>query len=198
MSQLGSRIKLAITATIVGLGSFAVVYVIVPKAAVPAQFLESRVRGAEIARAIVDQSNRTLTRLDEIAVYDREGNVAEALSAISQLVVDNRAAQEKVLALADELEEMARSIADIRPERARVFATEAVSSEVALVSHLLSYNDNLFVLFEALRAKFDNPSAKTNGRVRDLIGKINEEAQAINEFDGRFNDSLAEFDKLFQ
>ena len=72
-----------------------------------------------------------------------------------------------------------------------------MSSEVALVSRLLSYTNNLIELFGVLRLKFEKPGTQFDGAVAGLIDKINEEARAINSFNQRFNWSLAEFDKIF-
>ena len=93
---------------------------------------------------------------------------------------------------------MARALSSIKPERSRILATEAVSAEVALVSRLLSYNDYLLQLFETLRAKFSNPGLSSNGKVNDLIARINDETRAINELNGRSTNALASFDEVFK
>jgi hypothetical protein len=186
-----------IGAVIIGVGIYSVISLVMPKANIPAEFSEARINGAELAREIVALSNESLGNLETIAAYDRAGKKSEALILISQEVLKNRNIQQEAIKLSSQLERMARSINDINPTEARVLATEAVSSEVALVSRLLSYNDYLLRLFEALRNKFENPSTYTNGKVEQLVVKINEEAQAINTFNQRFTASLAQFDKLF-
>ncbi len=187
----------AIGAVLIGVGIYSVIGLMAPKTNLPPEFSEARIKGAELAQRIVELSNESLGNLETIAAYDRAGKKSEALILISQEVVKNQEAQQEAIKLSSQLERMARTINDIKPTEARVLATEAVSSEVALVSRLLSYNDYLLRLFEALREKFENPSTYTNGKVEQLIVKINEEAQAINTFNQRFTSSLAEFDKLF-
>ena len=90
---------------------------------------------------------------------------------------------------------MARNLENIRPASARQLATEAVGSEVALVSRLVGYNDLLKQLFEILQSKFQTGESPS-GKVSDLLQQINSEAGAINELDKHFNTSLSEFDKL--
>ena len=186
-----------ITGVLIGVGTYSVIQFMFSRAHVPSEFSEARIKGAELAKKIVDLSNESLGSLETIAAYDRTGKKSEALILISKEVLKNRDAQGEAIQLSSQLERMARTINDINPTKARVIATEAVSSEVALVSRLLSYDDYLLRLFEALRDKFQNPSFYTNGKVQELVGKINEEAQAINTFNYRFSESLAEFDKLF-
>ena len=184
-------------AAFVGVGTYSVIYLAAGGSYIPPEFSEARIKGAELAQSIVALSNESLGNLETIAAYDREGKKSEALILISKEVLKNRDAQQEAIKLSSQLERMARSIGDIEPSRARVVAAEAVSSEVALVSRLIAYNDYLLRLFEALRDKFQNPGAYTNGRVEELVAKINEEAQAINAFNDRFSQSLAEFDTLF-
>ena len=113
-------------------------------------------------------------------------------------MIENRSNQEEAIKLATQLEKMARILPSIKPASARQHATAAVSSEVALVSRLVSYNDYLKQLFEVLRAKFNNRYSyyEADGQVELLIVKINEEAQAINGLNNRFSAALAELDKI--
>ena len=181
---------------LVGVGVYSALHFFLQRTHVPAEFSEARINGAELAKHIVDLSNESLGSLETIAKYDEAGKKSEALILISKEVLKSRDAQAEAVKLSSQLERMARSINDIEPSSARVLATEAVSSEVALVSRLLSYNDYFLQLFEALRDKFQNPGTNTDGKVKDLVAKINEEEQGINTFNQRFGQSLAEFDKL--
>lgn len=164
---------------------------------IPPEFSEARLKGAELAKKIVELSGDSLANLEQIAEYDKQGNAPEALILISKEVIKNRETHEGAIRLSSQLERMARTVSDIKPAKARILATEAVSSEVALVSRLISYNDYLRQLFEILRDKFQSRGANPDGKVKGLIDKINEEARAINEFNQRFNGALAEFDNIF-
>jgi len=184
-------------AVLVGVATYSVIYLRTSGHYIPSEFSQARIDGAELAKHIVELSNESLGNLATIADYDRLGKKSEALILISQEVVKTRDLQEEAIKLSSQLESMARTVEDIRPGKARVLAAEAISSEVALVSRLLSYNDLLLQLFEALRNKFQHPDEFTNGKVEGLVTRINEEATAINTFNDRFGQSLAEFDKLF-
>ena len=186
-----------VIAVIIGVGGYSVLRLVGDAGFVPVEFSEARIKGAELAKNIVELANGSLGSLEEIAAYDEAGKKSEALILISKEVLKNRDTQAEAIKLSSQLERMARSIEEIKPARARVLAAEAVSAEVALVSRLISYNDFLLQLFEALRQKFQNPTVYANGRVDELVRKINEEAQAINTFNQRFGESLAEFDELF-
>ena len=164
---------------------------------IPEEFTEARLNGAELASKIVSLADDSLNNISEIARFDDEGDKDEALILIAKELAKNREMRDEAIRLSAELEKMARSLRNIKPSQARILATEAVSSEVALVSRLISYNDYLLQLFETLKEKVQTPSVKTNGRVEELVKKINEEAKAINEFNGKFSQSLAEFDKMF-
>ena len=132
----------------------------------------------------------------EIAKYDKNGDVAQALILISQQLLKNRANQEEAVRLAGQLEKMALSLSSVKPAKAQRLATAAVTAEVALVSRLVNYNDYLKQLFEILRSKFDGSASYSNGRVEELIKKINEEMEVINDLDRRFNEALWELDNL--
>lgn len=163
---------------------------------VPQDFIDARLESSAIAGEIVRLSKDVIELLDDIAQNDRLGNRAEALALVSSAVVNNQSSQQEALRLSVELEKMARLLPQIEPARARELATAAISSEVALVSRLISYNDLLNQLFELLRSKFVMGYGNSNGKVHVLVEKINAEAQAINDLDRRFNEAIKEFDDI--
>ena len=198
--KLESRYRVLIIAMIV-IGGLVLLgkMVFFPATYVPTEFTEARLEGATIAQKIVTLSGGALASLEKISEYDKNGETAEALILISQQLIANRVNQEEAVKLSRQLEKMARFLSNIKPANARQQATEAVTSEVALVSRLISYNDYLKQLFEVLSAKFNHRYSnvyESRDQVEGLIQKVNEEAQAINEFDGRFNKALAELDKI--
>lgn len=182
---------------IAGVAAGVAVWLMRPSYYTPPEFSEARIRGATLAQKIAEAAQQSLDALAAIRVYDEKKVPEQALILISQEVIRNKGTQQEAIQLSSELEKMARLVSDIKPARARLMATEAVSSEVALVSRLLSYTNNLIELFGVLRLKFEKPNAFVDGAVAGLIDKINEEARAINSFNQRFNSSLAEFDKIF-
>lgn len=173
-------------------------YVIFPPKYVPAQFSDARIKGGEISQRVVELSRHTLSTLNEVARYDREGNYPEALIAISNAVIANRENQAESIRLSSQLTEMAQNLTRISPASARELATQAISAEIALVSRLIYYNTYLSQLFETLKVKFEKPwVAYLDGQVNDLVNKINDEAKAVNELNKQFNAAMAEFDKIF-
>lgn len=173
-------------------------YVAFPSKFLPGEFSEARIKGSNVAERIVEISRDNLALLEEVAKYDRVSDHSEALIAISRAIIQNRDNQVEAIRLSEQLTTMAEQTPRIRPLRAKEIATEAVASEVALVSRLIYYNNYLSQLFETLRVKFEKPwVAYLDGQVSDLINKINDEAQAINELNKKFVASMAELDAIF-
>lgn len=173
-------------------------YVVFPPRYLPSEFSDARTKGAIVAQKIVELSRNTLSQLNEVSKYDQQRNSSEALIAISNALIANRENQVESVRLSSQLTAMAENLSRIQPERARQLATQAVTSEVALVSRLLYYNTYLNQLFEALKVKFEKPWVSyLDGQVQDLVTKINDEAQAVNELNKEFNAYMAEFDKIF-
>ncbi|MEK7554491.1 MAG: hypothetical protein AAB518_00685 [Patescibacteria group bacterium] len=191
------RLKILLTGSAIGLGTFAAAYILIPQSFVPQEFSAARIESAKLAERIVANAEASLANLQAIAEHDRRGRKAEALTLVAQEFTRTKETQDAAVKLSSRLEAMARGIDAIKPEAARLLATEAVSAEVALVSRLISYNSLLQELFGVLREKFERPGFYTNGRVEELVAKVNEEARAINDFNRRSTESLAEFDKLF-
>ncbi len=169
-----------------------------PAEYVPSDFTDARVRGAAIAENVMALSRKTLGRLDVIAQHDRNRRTAEALLLISQELLESAKMREEAARLASQLERMARTLPEIKPEAARQLATEAVSAEVALVSRLVTHNALLAELFDILKMKLTDRASNVDGRVNELINQINSEAGAINQFNKRFGEALAEFDRIVE
>ncbi len=189
------KLTLAIVAGFIGIGGgvYLAARLLIPTAYIPPVFSEARINGAGFAKNIVSLLEESVRHLQEIAAFDREGNAPEALTLISQEVIKNRNIQQEAIKLSSELEKMARAIPEVRPDSARFAATEALSSEIALVSHLLNYTAALRELFDVLRSKLNRTTA-TEEQVRSLIAGINREAEAINDLNQKFNNALQELD----
>lgn len=163
---------------------------------VPRAFMDARARGAKVANNIVNLSNEILKGLDTIEQYEQKGLRSKALNMISNVLSKNREMQKEAVKLSEELKNMASLINEIKPSVAREHAIEAVSSEVALVSRLINYNNFLDQLFKLLYAKLSNGS-RAKGRVRYLIDQINQEARAINDLNEQFNNAITSFDNVY-
>ena len=163
----------------------------------PADFVNARTQGANIAEEIVAQSNYSAELLKTISQLDRNRKYQSALDIVSQEISKNQEANKKATKLSAQLEQMARLVEDIKPYQARQLATEALSSEVVLVSQLISYNAYLSLLYSVLQNKFQSGNYSSNGEVQQLVNNINDEIRTINELNKRFNDSLEKFDEVF-
>ncbi|MEK7193876.1 MAG: hypothetical protein AAB651_00765 [Patescibacteria group bacterium] len=164
---------------------------------VPREFLEARQQASVIAQEIIRMSDETANRLNEVSNLSQERKYTEAVNLIVQEIERNRQAREKAIRLSAQLEKMTQSISGITPKSASQSALEAVSSEVALISRLISYNDYMIQLLEVLRAKFLGQEKNSDGKIQELIEKINNEARAINDLDQKFNRIMSGFDSYF-
>lgn len=173
-------------------------YVVFPGKFLPGEFTDARIKGATVAQRIVELSRDTLSQLNQVSQYDQQRRTSEALIVISNAVLANRESQAEAIRLSSQLNAMAENLSRIKPDSARQIATEAVTAEVALASRLIYYNAYLAELFETLKVKLQRPKAYyLDGQVNDLINKINDEAQAINELNKKFNSAMAELDGIF-
>ncbi len=160
----------------------------------PNDFLKARQEASLVANNIVVLSNESVGNLGKIYELDKNGNYEEALSLLANELERNRQAREKAVELSAQLEKMARAVPEISPASASQSAIQAISSETALISRLITYNDYLFQLLEILRSKFLGQTKNSSEQISELINKINEEVRAINELDKKFNEVMGEFD----
>lgn len=162
---------------------------------VPDEFLKARQEASLIAQDIIGFSNQTANNISKISDLDKAAKYEDALNLITKEIDYNRQARERAISLSAQLEKMAKSISGIEPPEAAQIALQAVGSETALISRLISYNDYLVQFLDVLRQKF-SAEKNTNGRIAELIDKINEESKTINDLNKNFNQLMSEFDKL--
>lgn len=161
---------------------------------IPREFLEAKGRGATVAAEIVRLSRETSSQLERISELDGAGNYADALNLVAEELNRNRMMREHTAALSRELTTMTNAVAQISGTGARATALQAVNYEVALMGKLVTYNEYLMQLLEALRKKFEGiPSASPT--VGELVGKINEEVAGINMLNDQFLDEIAKLEK---
>ena len=192
-SKIPQRIRILILFIfIILLAYFVLRFLAVDVKNIPEDFLRARQEASLIAQDIVTISNESTNSLGEIARLDEERKYSEALALVSKELERNRQAREKAIKLSVQLETMAKNLAQISPASAGQTALEAISSEAALISRLIIYNDYLTQLLEILRGKFlgDNQGDK----IPELIAQINGEIQAINDLNRKFNEVMGEFD----
>ncbi len=192
-SKIPQRLRLLILFIfIILIAYFVLRFFAVETRSVPDDFLRARQEASIIAADIVAISNQSSANFGQIAELDSKSNYTDALILVSQELERNRQAREKAINLSIQLELMAKNLDKISPPSAGQTALEAVSSETALISRLINYNDYLTQILDILREKF---LGKADGdKIPELIAKANNEAQAINDLNQKFNDVMREFD----
>ncbi|MBI5079078.1 hypothetical protein HZB06_00150 [Candidatus Wolfebacteria bacterium] len=195
-SKIPWRIKiLTVFLLIILISYFVVRFLAIEPKNVPEEFLRARQGASTIADSIVFLSGESAKKIGEIAELDKERKYSDALNLISKELERNQQSREKAVELSKELEIMAKNLADISPSEAGQTALQAVSSETALISRLITYNDYLYQILGVLREKF---LGKSDGdKIQELINKINGESQAIDDLNKKFNDTMKEFDGKF-
>ncbi len=189
--------RIFIVFLLITLITYLVVQILTPDAKnIPRDFLMARQEASLIAKDIIAISSRTAENIKQISDLDKNKNYTEALNLISEELNNNREARENAIKLSSQLEIMAKNVSQISPTAAGQIAIQAISSETALISRLITYNDYLIKLLEILQAKFLGKEKNSNDKITDLINKINDEARAINDLDNNFNKLMTEFDKL--
>ena len=163
---------------------------------VPNEFVEARLGASVVADNIVKMSNESLKSLEKISQDETKRNYESAISAVSSELEKNKQARQEAIKLSNYLDQMAKSLSDIKPRRARDLATEAVGEEISVINHLIYYNDHLNQLLELLKAKFEGKIKNREDRLKELIQLINQEANSINKLNQRFNSAMQEFDSL--
>ncbi|MFH1233166.1 MAG: hypothetical protein V1649_00750 [Patescibacteria group bacterium] len=192
-SKIPQRIRLLILFVfIILIAYFVLRFFAAEPRTIPEDFLRARQEASVIAATIVAISNESTNNFEKIAALDSEGNYTDALILVSQELERNRQAREKAINLSIQLETMAKNLDKITPSSAGQTALEAISSETALISRLINYNDFLTQILDILREKF---LGRADGdKIPELIAKANNEAQAINDLNQKFNDIMKGFD----
>src|SRR3989344_1554750 len=183
---------LIIFLVIITLCYFVIRFFFVQARNVPPDFLKARQEAASIALVIVGMSDQSATNIDKISELDAEKKYREALTLVTDEIQRNNEARQKAIELSNQLEVMANNLSGIYPASSAQVALQAVSSETTLISRLITYNDYLNQLLNVLRRKF---AGQVDGdEVPQLVQKINNEAQAINDLNREFNDQMKIFD----
>lgn len=165
---------------------------------VPPEFLEARSMGAEIAERIVSLSKESIENLGAVSTEDEIGNYTTGLDLVLKEVQRNEKARKEALGLSQELGVMTTSLMQVQPEEAVKVGLEAIINESQIVQRLINYNAYIFQLLDVLQSRFTKGGAApdTDAKVKELINKMNEEAEAINELNEKYKNLMGEFDKL--
>ncbi len=164
---------------------------------VPADFVDARHRGAVLAEAIAFLAMKTTDSLREIAQDDSQKNIAEGLMVISREQLRNKEFSDRAVQLSTELAKMAASAPQITPAKGRAIALEGIGYEMALVSRLIVYNDNLRDLFDLLRLKLNGSLPDAHTQVQNALINLNASATGINALNQVFQDAMRRFDNYY-
>lgn len=165
---------------------------------IPPGFLEARSEGAITAEKIVALSKESITNLAAVSTEDEIGNYTSGLDLVLQEVERNNKAREEALNLSKELETMVTNLNQVQPEEAAKVGLEAIINESQIVQRLINYNSYVFQLLDVLQSRFASGGAvpNTDEKVKELIAKMNEEAEAVNELNDKYKTLMDDFDRL--
>ena len=168
------------------------------KGFVPPEFLEARTRGAMIAEDIVGLSKESISNLSNISADEEIGNYTGGLNLVLKEVENNEKARSSALELSKELGIMATNLGSVRPDEAAKVGLEAVINESQIVQRLINYNAYALQLVDSLQGRFTGGGRgpATDGKIKELLSKMNEEARAINELNSKYKDLMARFNTL--
>lgn len=187
----------AFVVLVASIGYFAVVFAD-NSAYVPKEFFEARVRGAEISEKIVKLTGVSMGNLREIGRLDEMKEYSAGVELVLAEIKRNDESRKSALALSEELGNMARVIADVKPAEASEIALQAILYESQIVQRLINHNNYLYQLLDFLRSRFLNDTGASNKMVSDLLSQMNAEIASINELNEKYKEAMAKFDALTQ
>ena len=164
---------------------------------VPDEFMQARQEASLIAHDIVDMSKASALHIGDISVLNNDKKYAEALALVTQEIERNRQIRDKAITLSGHLQIMTLNVSSIEPKASAEAALEAVSTEVTLIGHLLTYNDYLNQLLGIIKGRIIGDPDATAADVSELVKKINDESIVVNVLNERFNEQMAKFDRGF-
>ncbi len=163
----------------------------------PADFLEARIAAVGAVNNLAQLVDNSLANLEKVDTFTKNENDIEAQNLIGFEFQQRAEKQNAALRLALQLDQMAKTAPSIRSSRARTYAVQSITSGVAMVSRIISYNNNLDQLFTAIQQKIQYKNQPNPTNIRALSANLNADAKAINGLSKEFNDALAQFDKEY-
>jgi uncharacterized protein YeeX (DUF496 family) len=160
---------------------------------VPDSFIEARTRGGRLAQEITDLSKEVRDDLKKIQGLESAGKFKDAQVILDGIKTDNETIKADTVDLSGHLTTMAKAVADIENTAAQPLAFAAVSTDVEIMDHVVTYNSNLDELIGLLTARFAGKAADRK-RIDDLVKQINEEVDTINGLNTQATDKLKQFD----
>lgn len=167
------------------------------KSYVSSDFLEARSSASNIANELVSLIKDSQNGLKAISEEDAAGNYTKALELVLSEINRNATIKNTAVELSDQLKKMTISLGGVSPKNAADIGFEAVTTEIELVQHLLTYNKYTQDLLTALRSRFEvNGTVEKRQKIEELIGNMNREADMINTLNEKYKNLMSEFDSL--
>lgn len=164
---------------------------------VPQEFYDARGRAAEISSRIVELTGASVQTLRLISAADEEGNYKRGLSLVTEEVGRNNEIKNQAVKLSEEVRTMALNLGAVKPEKAASAGFQAATTGLELAQRLVSYNNYAQELLAVLQTRLkSNGSPETKQRIEQIILKMNQEAETINNLNERYQEQIREFDKL--
>lgn len=164
---------------------------------VPGDFMQARQEASLVAQDIVGMSKESAKHIGDISTLNNERKYPEALELVKQEIERNRQIRDKAIALSGHLQTMTVNVSAIEPKVSAQTALEAVSTEVTLIGHLLTYNDYLNQLLVAIKGQITGDGDVSPETIADLVKKINDESIVVNVMNDKFNEQMTKFDRGF-
>lgn len=181
------------TAVIIVLAGSFVAFRFLGASQVPKEFRDARDEGGVISERIVENAKSVTESLNQVSSLEAQKQYGEEDAKINDLEKQNQAMKDDALALSKQMEIMLNIIPEIRSEKARDTAFQAVNSELAVITNLLSYGDFMERLFGVLRERtVKNRAAQIDG----WLHEINNEVQQINDYNAKARDAFTQFDSI--
>ena len=187
--------KIALIILLAVIAIYFLVQYVVASVFVPDNFMEARKSSAAVSAEIISVLDESLKTLQTISEHDQNYAFSPALKLVSAEIDRTKESKKKATELTLALDKMARAVPEISPSKARNLAVEAVSSAIALISHLVIYNDSLNGLLDTLRYKFSGDIRYDAKDVQIMVQNMNREAKEINALNDLFNQKMREFDE---
>ncbi len=164
---------------------------------VPDSFIEARTRGGRLAQEITDLSKKVRDDLKKVQELERAGKFKDAQTILTGITDDNATIKADAVDLSSYLTTMAKAVADIENPTARSLAFDAVSIDVEIMQHVVTYNSSLDELTGLLTVRFQG-KAVDRKRIDELVGQINSEVDTINGLNTQATDKLKQFDEAIR
>ena len=160
----------------------------------PGEFIAARGKVAETSRVIVDLTNQTAGIIERANIFDSGNDAHNALTLISTARSNNSQAYNKASLLAQQLEDLARSLDNIPAKRARQLAYESVAVELSLVSEFIVYTNRLNAFLDVLAQAVSTNFIDKRREVESRLREVNDQARTINTINQEFLRRIGDFD----